>query len=73
MISWLNKIFGDMKTAEELKQMKEAELINYCLELQEKVKSSEDNSQYWTDLYIKASNKYDALRTALKSISSLTE
>lgn len=73
MTSWPNRIFGDMKTAEELEQMREPELIEYCLELQEKVKTTEENAQLWSEQYVKASNKYDALRTALKSISSLTE
>lgn len=73
MTSWKEKIYGKMKTAEELKQMNEAELINYCLELQEKVKSTESSSAMWTESYNSLLNRYISFKDAIKSICGLTE
>ena len=73
MTNWLNKIYGDMKTAEELKQMKEAELINYCLELQEKVKSNESSVAMWIESYNVLLNRYTSFKDAVKSVCELAE
>lgn len=73
MTNWPNKIFGKMKTAEELKQMKEAELINYCLELQEKMKSNESSITSWIESYNSLLNRYTSFRDAVKSVCGLAE
>lgn len=73
MTNWQNKIFGDMKTAEELKQMNEAELISYCLELQEKVKSSESSITSWIESYNSLLSRYTSFKDAVKSVCGLAE
>ena len=73
MTNWLNKIYGNMKTAEELKEMKEAELINYCIELLEKVKSNESSVAMWIESYNSLLSRYTSFKDAVKSVCGLAE
>lgn len=62
-----------MKTAEELGNLSQGELVAMVLELQKEVEKQKESSDTWYKSYKTIKNKYELLTGFIKNVSELHE